>query len=86
MLSARVENRGNAAVPAGVEVRFGPGRTARTTRPLLPGGAEWVRSAPIERRRLRALTVEVRVDPSDAHRECDEGSANALSLSLGCEP
>jgi len=83
VLEARVENRGNVAVPPGVEVSFGRLGNARTTQVILPGGAEWVALEPRSRRGLTALDAVVTVDPDDAHHECDE--ANSAPLALGCE-
>lgn len=84
VIEARVENRGSAAAPAGVEVRFGDEGAARTTRPLLPGAAVWLRSAPIARRRLASLEVRVEVDPGREHDECDERVGNHLAAGIAC--
>jgi len=83
VLEARIENRGNVGVSPGVEVSFGHLGSASTTQTILPGGAEWVATEPLSRRGLGAVEVMVRVDPGDAHRECDE--ANSAPLTLSCE-
>lgn len=83
VLEARVENRGNLGVPAGVEVSFGALGAVYTSQLILPGGAEWVATEPLSRRALGAVDLRVTVDPGDAHPECDE--ANSAPLALGCE-
>lgn len=78
VIEARVENRGNLGSPAGTEVRFGTLGAVRTSRVLLPGGAEWVSSPPLRRDRLGAGPVTITVDPEDLQAECDEANTARL--------
>jgi len=86
VLEARVENRGNVGVPAGIEVAFGAIGLGLTRRMLLPGGAEWVRSGPIPRAELLAAdALHIRADPRDVHPECGEATVR-VQTSLRCAP
>ncbi len=84
-LEARVENRGNVGVPAGVEVSFGSRSVGRTDRVLLPGGAAWARSEPLRRATLLSDgPIALRADPGDDYLECDEGDY-IMQLELQCD-
>ncbi|MBX3276130.1 MAG: hypothetical protein KF729_38110 [Sandaracinaceae bacterium] len=84
VLEARVENHGNAAAAAGVEVDLGGAGAARTTQVILPGMSAWVASPPIARRRLAAVRLEARLDPRERRAECDRAIGQRLAADLTC--
>lgn len=78
-LSARLENRGERGVEPGVSVTFWDGPralgTARSTRTLLPGAAEWL-SVPADRDAASSLSLRATADDEDVVSECDEDNGS----------
>lgn len=84
-LEARVENRGSSGSAAGARVVFRAGErvlgSSETTRPLLPGAAEWVTLGPLHRS-LLAGTIQAR---AEAPGPCAAGDP-PVQLEAECTP